>query len=194
MNLSNVTLLAVVYDGSGRGGPAAISPYLSTPWQLIASSNATTDQIRSAQAFIDVPMSVMPDAAALALYQYSYTGYPEEQLADIPRQATVCNCHQSSVPIAEYTLAAILDHNVKLRAQDAAMREACWSTGPPGNTCFAAGVEMRQTKGLTLGILGYGHIGQAIAQRAAGFEMKIIATDVAAQDPPPAPLSWLGDD
>jgi phosphoglycerate dehydrogenase-like enzyme len=174
--------------------PSMIAPLLSTPWTIVSAGNATPAQVKSAQAFVNAPLSLLTNASNAKLYQYGYTGYPESEVVSIPKQMAVCNCHQSTVPIAEYVMATILEWNVKLRAQDAAMREACWSAGPPGNTCAQSRTALRQTKSQTLGILGYGHIGQAIAQRAAGFEMRIIATDIAAQVPPPAPLSWLGDD
>jgi len=91
-------------------------------------------------------------------------------------------------------MAAILNWNVKLVEQDQRMRKSCWADAPPGNTCQASQRTMRQTKNLTLGILGYGHIGKAIAQRATAFEMRVVATDQQAQLPPPAPLAWLGSD
>ncbi|MBX3069480.1 MAG: D-2-hydroxyacid dehydrogenase [Thermomicrobiales bacterium] len=37
----------------------------------------------------------------------------------------------------------------------------------------------REIMGMTMGIVGYGHIGRAVAKRAAGFDMRILAVDVA---------------
>lgn len=47
----------------------------------------------------------------------------------------------------------------------------------------------------TIGILGYGHIGAAIAERAVAFGMNVIGTTSPAPAPgkaPEPPLSWLG--
>eukprot|EP00316_Scyphosphaera_apsteinii_P023877 CAMPEP_0119320998 /NCGR_PEP_ID=MMETSP1333-20130426/54124_1 /TAXON_ID=418940 /ORGANISM="Scyphosphaera apsteinii, Strain RCC1455" /LENGTH=335 /DNA_ID=CAMNT_0007327853 /DNA_START=101 /DNA_END=1108 /DNA_ORIENTATION=- len=174
--------------------PSQLSPLLNTPWAIIAAASATPAQIASAVALIDAPISMFQDAKATKIYQYGWTGYPESDLPKIPADVTVCNCHQSSTPIAEYVMAAILNWNVKLVEQDQRMRNSCWTSAPPGNTCQQSRHVLRQTKNLTLGILGYGHIGKAIAQRASAFGMRIIATDKRAQIPPPTPLAWLGSD
>merc|ERR1719159_1881824 len=47
----------------------------------------------------------------------------------------------------------------------------------------------------TMGILGYGKIGEAIARRSAALGMRTIATKVHGPfSPPPPPLTWLSDD
>ncbi len=48
-------------------------------------------------------------------------------------------------------------------------------------------------KGSTLGIIGLGSIGRALAQRAKGFEMRIIAVDVAAERPEAVDELWSPD-
>ncbi len=56
----------------------------------------------------------------------------------------------------------------------------------------------REMKGSTMGIVGYGAIGRAIARRAAAFEMDLLAVDAEAVDPDEQveevwPVSRLGD-
>ena len=132
-------------------------------------------------------------AAAALLYQYDFTGYVESDLAKIPPTITVANTPQSSVPIAEYVIAGILEWVTGLRQMDAEMRSCTWKSGPPGNTCKRS--LHRQVSNATIGILGYGHIGEAIATRAAAFGARLIATTLPPLPPePPKPLSWLGDD
>jgi phosphoglycerate dehydrogenase-like enzyme len=46
--------------------------------------------------------------------------------------------------------------------------------------------------GKTLGILGYGHIGQALARRARAFDMEVRAIGRQAQAPAPDGLAFLG--
>ena len=99
-----------------------------------------------------------------------------------------------SIPIAEYVLAHILQWTVGLQVMDASLRHCTWKTAPPGNNCTTARHTHRQVSNLTIGILGYGHIGETIATRAAAFGSRIIATTL---DPPskaPSPLAWIGDD
>jgi len=106
----------------------------------------------------------------------------------------VTNCHQSSIPIAEYVLAAALEWTVRLRTMDARLRACTWKSAPPGNNCSTAQMEHRQLSNSTIGIVGYGHIGEAIAQRAAAFGTRLIATTVDPPKTPPSPLAWIGDD
>jgi len=47
----------------------------------------------------------------------------------------------------------------------------------------------------TIGVLGYGKIGQAVARRAAALGMRAVATKVHGPfTPPPPPLTWLSGD
>jgi phosphoglycerate dehydrogenase-like enzyme len=46
--------------------------------------------------------------------------------------------------------------------------------------------------GKTLGILGFGHIGQALARRAAAFEMQVCAVRRQAQTEPPGGVAFIG--
>ena len=76
------------------------------------------------------------------------------------------------------------------------MRNCTWRTAPPGNDCVATHAHLthRQLSNATIGILGYGHIGVAIAERAAAFGTRVIATTLDPPAQPPAPLAWIGDD
>ncbi len=74
-------------------------------------------------------------------------------------------------PIAEYAMAAIMADCKKLdllasgmRAHEGHYDETQWPTGA-----------MRSVKGQTLGLVGFGAIGQAIAKRAEAFGMTVIA-------------------
>ena len=81
---------------------------------------------------------------------------------------------------------AILEWQIGLREIDARFRREGWGGRYP-----AGGIYHQEVRGQTLGIVGYGHIGEAIATRAAAFGMKIVATR-RSQCATPAPLDWLG--
>ncbi len=91
--------------------------------------------------------------------------------------------------IAEHTFAMLLTQTRGMRAFEQRQRDHHW-----------ARVELilSSIKGLTMGIVGFGNIGRAIARRAAGFEMRVLAVDI---EPVPAgegveevwPLSRLND-
>jgi D-3-phosphoglycerate dehydrogenase len=70
--------------------------------------------------------------------------------------------------IAEHTFAMLLLHTRALRGFDQHQREHQWGRGD---------LELGGLKGRTIGIVGFGNIGRAIARRATGFEMRVLAVD-----------------
>jgi D-3-phosphoglycerate dehydrogenase / 2-oxoglutarate reductase len=74
----------------------------------------------------------------------------------------------NTVSAAEQTIALMLALARKIAAADASMRKGEWK-----RSAFT-GVELRSR---TLGIIGLGKIGQAVADRARGLEMNIIGYD-----------------
>lgn len=85
--------------------------------------------------------------------------YPLELLHG--RQVT-CSRGATTVPIAEWVMAMILAQAKNLPFS--------WVTQPPPHWCLA---QLDTLEGKTLGILGFGNIGQAIARRALGFDMTV---------------------
>src|SRR3989441_605669 len=83
------------------------------------------------------------------------------------------NAYGHEVGIAEYVLGAMLALTRGFVRLDAALRRGAWEsqwavgTAPPP--------PWPELAGKTLGILGYGHIGQALARRARAFDMAICA-------------------
>lgn len=73
-----------------------------------------------------------------------------------------------SIPIAEYTMWALLDHNQKASARRGLQMERQWPADPDA----AAGTLLR---GQTLLIVGYGTIGRETARLASTFGMRVIA-------------------
>jgi phosphoglycerate dehydrogenase-like enzyme len=73
-----------------------------------------------------------------------------------------------SIPIAEYTIWALLDHNQKASARRRLQMERSW----PANPDAAAGALLR---GQTLLIVGYGSIGRETARLASAFGMRVVA-------------------
>lgn len=72
--------------------------------------------------------------------------------------------------VADFAFALILAHMRKVVAGDAHVRTGAWPSGP-----LPLG---RSLRGKTLGILGFGRIGRAIARRAEGFGVTIAYSDV----------------
>jgi phosphoglycerate dehydrogenase-like enzyme len=89
-------------------------------------------------------------------------------LTAVPSSAVICNCFGHEQAIAEYVMAAFLMHQIPFGHADRNLRKAQWTyfAGP------AAAVHGELT-GKTAGLLGFGHIGRAVAERAKAFEMKV---------------------
>jgi len=77
--------------------------------------------------------------------------------------------------VADHTMGLILDLAHGLSRQDRAMRRGEWRPR-----------RALDVSGATLGIVGLGRIGRAVARRAGGFEMRVIAHD-------PHPLAEFAD-
>ncbi len=76
--------------------------------------------------------------------------------------------------VADFAFALILAHMRKVIEGDAHVRSGAWHSGT-----LPLGASLR---GKTLGILGFGRIGRAIARRAEGFGVTIAYSDVAPAD------------
>jgi glyoxylate reductase len=79
---------------------------------------------------------------------------------------------------ADLTFALMLAAARKLPEAVAAVRDGDWLTWEPGKYLGA------EVHGATLGIIGYGRIGRAVARRAGGFEMNVVHTASATSGEP----------
>ena len=71
--------------------------------------------------------------------------------------------------VAEHVLAMLLAHVRGLIPYDRAVRQGDWS--------LANGLPTRRVAGRTLGVVGFGAIGQALARKARGLDLAVIAHD-----------------
>jgi glyoxylate reductase len=72
---------------------------------------------------------------------------------------------------ADFSFALLMAAGRRLLEADRYVRDGKWKTWGP---MLLLGVEM---KGATLGLVGFGRIGKAMARRAAGFDMRVIYYD-----------------
>jgi glyoxylate reductase len=80
---------------------------------------------------------------------------------------------------ADMAFALLLAAARRVVEGDRLVKEGGWKTWGPG---FMLGADLN---GATLGIVGFGRIGRAVARRASGFGMHILFTDPAAAEPEP---------
>src|SRR5262245_57759481 len=116
----------------------------------------------------------MADAAKrLRLVQVPGAGLDRIDRAAMPPGAWLANVYGHETGIAEYVLGAMLTLTRDFVRLDAALRRGTWASQ------WAVGVAPPPTwpelAGRTVGIVGYGRIGQALARRAPAFDMRVLA-------------------
>ena len=92
------------------------------------------------------------------------TGADSFPIQSIKNQMLTCSRGATSTAIAEWVLAMILSYDKHLPSS--------WISNPPQAWNFA---DLQCLEDKTLGLIGFGAIGQAIAKRALSFDMTIIA-------------------
>jgi phosphoglycerate dehydrogenase-like enzyme len=103
----------------------------------------------------------------------------------------LANVYGHETGIAEYIMGAMIALTRAFGRLDAALRagrwESQWAVGAPAPPLWG------ELAGKTLGILGFGHIGDALARRARAFDMRVCA--IRRQTPPATPegIAFIGD-
>jgi phosphoglycerate dehydrogenase-like enzyme len=149
---------------------------LRTSWHVATfdervSGTSLEAGLREADALVTTRYaSTMPPAPRLRLVQSPVSGHDRMDEAAIPPGCTVCNVHEHEIGVSEYVLLAMLDWNVGLARLDARLRGGNWTGG-----VAVAGHTHGELAGKTLGLIGVGRIGRAVARRAKAFDMRVIA-------------------
>ena len=112
-------------------------------------------------------------ARRLRLVQVPGAGLDRIDRSALPAGTWLANVYGHETGIAEYVLGAMLAVSRSFARVDSALRRGAWASQ------WAVGVKAPppwpELAGKTLGILGYGRIGQAVARRARAFDMQICA-------------------
>jgi phosphoglycerate dehydrogenase-like enzyme len=112
-------------------------------------------------------------ARRLKLVQVPGAGLDRIDRSAMPAGAWLANVYGHEVGIAEYVIGAMLTLTRSFGRIDAALRrgvwESQWGVGAPTPPPWP------ELAGKTLGILGYGRIGRALARRARAFDMDVCA-------------------
>ena len=112
-------------------------------------------------------------ATRLRLVQVPGAGLDRIDRAAMPACASLANVYGHETGIAEYAIGAMLALTREFSRLDAALRcgdwQSQWAIGVPAPPFWP------ELAGKTLGIIGYGRIGRAVAQRALAFDMAVRA-------------------
>jgi phosphoglycerate dehydrogenase-like enzyme len=137
------------------------------PDALAAEDDAAA--FRSADVLIGIRLDAShPFPERVRLYHAPAAGVEAIDRARLPAGATLCCCFGHETAIAEYVMTALLLRHVPIPAADSDLRQGKW-------TFWASSRSALRTElgGGTLGILGFGHIGRAVAHRAKAFGMMV---------------------
>ncbi|WP_243372000.1 D-2-hydroxyacid dehydrogenase [Geotalea sp. SG265] len=151
---------------------------------------------RARDAEIILTSKVKVDAAALAqLPNLRYisllaTGYNNVDVAEAGRLGIpVANVPAySTESVAQTIFALLLELTTRVGLHDSAVRKGEWVRCPDHSFWKTSILEL---DGLTLGIVGYGAIGQAVARIGAAFGLRIVAYNPRPKDPGPLPVRFL---
>src|SRR3954469_10433476 len=112
-------------------------------------------------------------AARLRLVQVPGAGLDRIDRAALRPDTRLANAYGHEAGIAEYAIGAMIALTRSFGRLDAKLRkgqwESQWAVGSPAPPLWP------ELAGKTLGILGFGHIGQALARRATAFDMRVCA-------------------
>ncbi len=106
----------------------------------------------------------------MKLWQVMAAGADRVDTSSFPSGSVLCNCFGHEVPIAEYVMASVLYWQLPLVDAFERMKNNDWYYFSP-----ASMAEQPEAYGKTLGILGYGMIGDEVAKRAKAFGMEVLA-------------------
>ena len=126
-----------------------------------------------AEADVAVAMSwraPVPPAPRLKLLQLPGAGLDGIDVSEVPEGAQICNVFGHETGISEYVLLAMLEWQVRLSEMDAAFKAGSWR-----HSLIRLGPQHGEVAGKTVGLVGYGHIGRAVAARAKACAMRVVA-------------------
>lgn len=171
-----------------------VQDHLSTTCTITTEPDEAAVTARLADVDVLVSMGFTQEMASAAhrlrLVQVPGAGLDRVDRSALPAGASVANVFGHEAGIAEHVIGAMIALTRSFARIDARLRQGQWesqfavATPPPPL--------WPELSGKTLGILGFGHIGQAIAQRAAAFDMQVCAIRQRPPNETPAGLLFVG--
>ncbi len=127
-------------------------------------------QFESADVIIGVKLGATePVPSGVRLYHAPAAGIDAIDRSRLPPGAALCNCFGHEDAIAEYVMTALLLRHVPIPQANERLRQGRWDfwAGQPGSLRTELGAR-------TIGLLGFGHIGKAVAARAKAFGTRVL--------------------
>jgi len=90
--------------------------------------------------------------------------------------------------VAEFVFAQMLDFYKRVRCHSNWVKQGAWQESP--DFCFWRHAEFYELAGKTIGIVGFGRIGQRVGELAAAFRMKVLAHSRSRSATTDFPFEW----
>src|SRR5213594_2344203 len=187
-------MLAVAFAGTFAARlEAPVRAHLGLPCEVVVADEAgIVGKLGDVDVLVTMAFTREMGAAAgrLKLVQVPGAGLERIDRAALPAGTALANAYGHEVGIAEYVLGAMLALTRGFVRLDAALRRGAWEsqwavgTAPPP--------PWPELAGKTRGILGYGHIGQALARRARRSSTRRRCTGRSRSARSPRPRSTSG--
>ena len=166
---------------------------LSLPCELIVDDETgIIPRLADVDVLVSMGFSARMSEAAprLRLVQVPGAGLDRIDRGALRPDTRLANAYGHEAGIAEYIIGAMIALTRSFGRLDARLRQgqwdSQWAVGGPAPPLWP------ELAGKTLGILGFGHIGQALARRAAAFNMQVCAVRRQAQIEPPSGVLFVG--
>jgi phosphoglycerate dehydrogenase-like enzyme len=166
---------------------------LAIPCEIVADDEAAIPR-QLGDVDVLVSMAFTKELAkagpSLRLVQVPGAGLDRIDRSQLHRGLALANVYGHEAAIAEYVIGAMIALTRDFQRIDQKLRvghwESVWAVGTPAPPLWP------ELSGKTLGILGYGHIGEAVARRAHAFDMKVCAVRRRAQPDKAQGLMFVG--
>lgn len=171
------------WDAVAALGDLAI--YDRTPPELVLERAGKADILLTNKTVLDD--AVLAKLPRLRFIAVLATGYNVVDVAVAGRRGIpVANVPEySTQTVAQHVFALILELTNRVALHDGAVQEGEWSSCVDFSFCKAPLIELA---GTTMGIVGFGRIGQAVARIALAFGMEVVVHT----PHPPRDTDWAG--
>jgi phosphoglycerate dehydrogenase-like enzyme len=166
---------------------------LTIPCEIVSGDEAgILDQLGGADVLVSMAFTKEMAAAGngLRLVQVPGAGLDRIDRSQLRAGLALANAYGHEAGIAEYVIGAMIALTRSFQRLDQKLKagewESQWSVGTSAPPLWP------ELAGKTLGILGFGHIGEALARRARAFDMKVCAVRRHAQPVSPHELMFVG--
>ncbi|MGZ5905275.1 MAG: 2-hydroxyacid dehydrogenase [Reyranella sp.] len=166
---------------------------LSLPCDVVVDDEAAiVPHLADVDVLVSMGFSAVMAKAAprLRLVQVPGAGLDRIDRSALAPGTHLANAYGHEAGIAEYIIGAMIALTRSFGRLDAKMRRGEWESQWAVGT--AAPPLWPELAGKTLGILGFGHIGQALARRAVAFDMLVCAIRRQAQAEAAGGVSFVG--